>query len=135
MFATIVSRSYHDLPDSISVSTHIGPHTWMTEYDSDCISRSNWCDLVRVSCSISEPEPLNAFDSIGAILAERIEDELLEAAFWDQSAVPSLGMCTGQKLPHTEDAWNTMTRYLETVGLCIGAPTLGLIVTLNNLCV
>jgi len=43
-----------------------------------------------------------------------------------------LGIFIGQVPPHTEEAWNWMTPCLETVGLCIREPTLGLIVTEND---
>jgi hypothetical protein len=38
---------------------------------------------------VFEPEPLNAFESIEAILAASFEEAPLEAYFWEQSAAPS----------------------------------------------
>jgi len=61
----------------------------MHQYDSNCTSRTNWFDLASTSCLVFEPEPLNAFDSIEAILAATFEEEPLEAYFWEQSTVPS----------------------------------------------
>jgi len=88
-FATIALTSYHDSPDLISDNTHINPHIQMREYDCNCTSRTNWCDLARTPCWILEPEPLNTFQSIHIILAESIQEELLEVDFWQQSAIPS----------------------------------------------
>jgi hypothetical protein len=49
----------------------------------------NWFNLARTLCLIFEPEVLNAFDSIEAILTATFEKEPLEAYFWEQSDVPS----------------------------------------------
>jgi len=46
---------------------------------------------------------------------------------------PPLGILTGPKLPHTEEAGNWMILHWEAVGLSTGEPTLGLIVTHNCL--
>jgi hypothetical protein len=85
----IASMSYYDLPDLISTSTLTDHHIRMRQYDSNCMSRTNWFDLARVHCLVFEPEPLNAFESIEAILAASFEEEPLEAYFWEQSTVPS----------------------------------------------
>jgi hypothetical protein len=61
----------------------------MHQYDSNCTSRTNWFDLAGIPCLVFEPEPLNAFESIEAILTASFEEEPLEAYFWEQSAVPS----------------------------------------------
>jgi len=61
----------------------------MQKYDSNCTSRTNWFDLAGIFCPVFEPEPLNAFDSIGAIVTAAFEEEPLEAFFFEQSDVPS----------------------------------------------
>jgi len=61
----------------------------MQKYDSKCTSRINWFDLVGIPCLVFEPEPLNAFESIEAILTATFEEEPLEAYFWEQLTVPS----------------------------------------------
>jgi hypothetical protein len=61
----------------------------MHQYDSNCTSRTNWFDLTGIPCVVFEPEPLNTFESIEAILAASFEKEPPEAYFWEQSAVPS----------------------------------------------
>ena len=81
--------SYSDRPDLISVSTHIGHHIRMHQYDSDCNSRINWFDLAGTPSLVFEPEPLNAFESIEAILMATFKADPLEANFWEQSDVPS----------------------------------------------
>jgi len=83
-----VLTNYSDLPDLISASTHIDHHIRMQKYDSNCTSRTNWFDLAGTPCLVFEPEPLNAFESIEAILTATFEEEPLEAYFWEQSAVP-----------------------------------------------
>jgi len=60
----------------------------MHKYDSNCISRTNWFDLAGTPCLVFEPHPLNAFNSIEAILAATFEEEPLEAYCWEQSTVP-----------------------------------------------
>jgi len=89
-FATIALTSYHDLPDLISLNTHTELLIRMRECDSYCTSRTNWCHLAGTFRSISKPKPVNAFDSIGVILAESLEAEPLASAFLEQSAVASL---------------------------------------------
>ena len=86
---TIASTNNNDLPDLISVATVISPHTWMHQYDSNCTSRTNWFDLPGIPCLVFGPEPLNAFNSIEAILSATLEEEPLEVYFWKQSTVPS----------------------------------------------
>jgi len=81
-FATIASTNYCDLPNLISVSTPTGPHFRMHKYDSNCTSQTYWFDLAGTPCLIFEPEPLNAFDSIEAILKATFKEEPLEAYFW-----------------------------------------------------
>jgi len=61
----------------------------MEKYESNCTSRTNWFDLAGTPCLVFEPEPLNAFDSIEAIVAATFDEEPLEAYFWEQSTVPS----------------------------------------------
>ena len=89
MSATIALTSYHDLPDLISVNTHLDPHIPKQKYDSDCTSWTNWFDLAGTCCSLSEPEPLNAFESIEGLLKTEVDDLTLPAYFWEQSDVPS----------------------------------------------
>jgi len=50
----------------------------------------------------------------------------------NQTARP-LGTLTGQKLPHTEEAWNSLNQCLEIVELSIEDPTLALTEILSYL--
>jgi len=61
----------------------------MYNYDSNYTSRTNWFNVAGTPCLVFEPEPLNAFKSIKAVLAATFEEEPLEAYFWKQSIVPS----------------------------------------------
>jgi hypothetical protein len=61
----------------------------MQKYDSNCTSRTNWFDLAGTRCSLSEPEPLNAFESIEGLLNIEVDDICLPAYFWEQSDIPS----------------------------------------------
>ena len=65
----------------------------MPAYDANrpTTSRINWFDLAGRTCQLSEPEPINAFDSIDAIISET--EEPLEAYFWDE--------------PQTISPWNS----------------------------
>jgi hypothetical protein len=58
-------------------------------YDSNYTSQTNWFDLARTPCFVFEPEPLNTFEGIEAVVAATFEEEPLEPYFWDQSTVPS----------------------------------------------
>ena len=86
---TIALMSYDDLPDLISINTHIDPHIQMQKYDSDCTSQTNWFNLAGTCSSLSEPEHLNAFESIEELLNTEVDDLTLPAYFWEQSDVPS----------------------------------------------
>ena len=66
--------SYYDLPDLISISTHTDPHIQMQKYDSNCRSRTTWFDLAGTFCSLSEPEPLNAFESIEGLSNTEVDN-------------------------------------------------------------
>jgi len=88
-FVMIALTTYHDFPDLISTNAHINPNIRMQEYDSNCISRTNWFDLARTNSSLSKPEPLNAFEGIEGLLNTQIDDLTLPAYFWEQSDVPS----------------------------------------------
>jgi len=77
MSATIALTSYTDLPDLISISTHTDHHPGMLRYDSNCTSRTNWFYLASTPCLVFEPELLNAFRSIEAILTAMFEEESL----------------------------------------------------------
>ena len=57
----------------------------MQKYDSNCTTRTNWFDLAGTHCTLSEPEPLNAFESIEGLLNTEIDDLCLPAYFWEQS--------------------------------------------------
>jgi hypothetical protein len=61
----------------------------MHQYNSNCTSPTNWFDLAGTPCLVFEPEPLNAIESIKAIFAATLEEEPLEAYFWELSTVPS----------------------------------------------
>jgi hypothetical protein len=89
MFTTIATKNYDDLPDLVSVSKLTYHNIRMHRYDSNCTSQMNWFDLAGTTCLVFEPEPLNAIESIKAILAATFEEEPVEAYFWEQSAVPS----------------------------------------------
>jgi len=85
----IALTSFHDLPDLISANTHIDRHFRMRKYDSNCTSRTDWFDLAGTQCSHSEPEPLNALQSIEGLSNTEVDDLILPAYFWEQSDVPS----------------------------------------------
>jgi hypothetical protein len=51
----------------------------------------HWFDLAGTLCLDFEPEPLNAFESIEAVLSATIEEEPSEAYSWEQSDFSSLG--------------------------------------------
>ena len=55
-------------------------------YDSNCHCRVNFFDLAGTPTQLAEPEPLNFFDSIDALLHET--EEPLEAYFWDAPDTP-----------------------------------------------
>jgi hypothetical protein len=101
----------------------------MQKYNSNCTSRTNWFDLAGTHCTLSEPEPLNAFKSIEGLLNTEVDNICLPAYFGNNQILPSLGIITGQKPPHTEEAWILTTQYSEIAGLGIGAPIPGLTVT------
>jgi hypothetical protein len=61
----------------------------MGEYDSYCTSQTNWFDLAGTRCSLSEPEPVNAFENIEGLLNTEVDDPILPAHFSEQSDVPS----------------------------------------------
>jgi hypothetical protein len=60
----------------------------MLEYDNQCTTRVNWFHLAGTPCRLSEPEPLNAFDSIQGLLRTTLE-EPLPAYFFEQSDTPA----------------------------------------------
>jgi hypothetical protein len=78
---TIVLMSYPDLPESISVSIRTDHHTLIHQNNSECTSWTNLFDLAGTTCLAVEPEPLNIFESIEAILAATFKEEPLEANF------------------------------------------------------
>jgi len=88
MYATIEFTSYADLPDLISVSARIDPHSQMDHIDTKGTYRMNWFDFARTPCLVLEPEPLNTFERINTVLAVTFEEEPLEEYFWEQSDVP-----------------------------------------------
>jgi hypothetical protein len=49
----------------------------------------NWLDLAGTTCLVVEPKPLNALDSIAAILTATLEEEPFDVFLWEQSTVPS----------------------------------------------
>jgi hypothetical protein len=89
IFATIASRAADSLPDLISETTPIAHHTRMQMYDSNCTSRTNWFDLAGTHCTLSEPEPLDTFESIEGPLNTEVDDTCLSAEFWEQPDTPS----------------------------------------------
>jgi len=84
----IALTSYHDLTDSISVNTHIDPHIEMREYDSNCTSRMDSVDHAGTHHILSEPEPLNSFESIEGLSNTEVDNLMLTAYCWEQSDVP-----------------------------------------------
>jgi len=89
IFATIALISADSLPDLISDITPNDHHTRMQKYDSNCTSRTNWFDLAGTHCTLSEPEPLNPFESIEELLNTEVDDLCLPAYFWVRSDTPS----------------------------------------------
>jgi hypothetical protein len=76
------------LPDLISEITPIDHHIRMQKYDSNCTSRTNWFDLAGTHCTLSEPEPLNTFESIEGLLNTEVDNICLPAYFWERSDTP-----------------------------------------------
>jgi len=88
MFAMIVLMRYNDSPDLISINIHTDPQIPMLKYKSNCTSQTNRFDLAGTLGPGFEREPLNAFDCIRDILAMTLEEEALEAYYWEQSDIP-----------------------------------------------
>jgi len=88
MFGTIASTSYHPLLNWISISTLTNPDIRMLKYKSNYTSRISWFDLPKTLHPVFEPEPFDAFDSIGAVLASTLEEQSLHSYVWEQSDVP-----------------------------------------------
>jgi len=84
----IASTSADSLQDLISDIITIDHHIWMQNYDSNCTSRTNWFDLAGIHCTLSEPEPLNAFESMEGELKIEVDDICLPTYFWAQSDTP-----------------------------------------------
>jgi hypothetical protein len=61
----------------------------MPEYDSQCTTRTNWFHFAGTHCTLSEPEPLNGFESIKGLLNTELDNVYLPAYFWEQSDTPS----------------------------------------------
>jgi len=61
----------------------------MQEYESNCTSRTDWFDLFGISCYVFEPEQLNAFECLEALLTATFMEEPLVAYFWEQLDIPS----------------------------------------------
>jgi len=80
---------FHDLPDVISPNIRTDPYNRMQEYNSNCTSRTNWFDLARTHSSLSEPEPLNAFESMEGLTNTEVDTLILPVYCWEQSDVPS----------------------------------------------
>ena len=80
---------YHDLQDALSVSTPIDHHIRMQDYELNSTPRTNWFELAGTWCSLSGPEPVNAFESIEGWLDTEVHDVVLPAYLWEQSDVPS----------------------------------------------
>jgi hypothetical protein len=60
----------------------------MQKYDSICTSRTNWSDLAGPHCTMSQPEPLNGFESIEGLLNIEVDNICLPAYFWELSDTP-----------------------------------------------
>jgi hypothetical protein len=61
----------------------------MRQYASDWTSQTNWVELAGTTWPVFEPEPLNAFECIEAVLTATFEEEPREAYFWEQSDISS----------------------------------------------
>jgi hypothetical protein len=62
----------------------------MQEYESNCTSMTNLFHVGGIFCLVFEPEPLNAFESIEALLTATFEEEPQEVHFLEQSDISSL---------------------------------------------
>jgi len=89
-FATIALPRNHDSPDLISISTLIDFHIPMQEYDSNCTSGTSWIYLAGSHCSLPEPEPVHASESLEGSLNTDVDHLILPAYIWEQSDVPSV---------------------------------------------
>lgn len=116
---TIVLISYQDLPDFISVSTHIDHHSRIKKYNSKCTSQKNWFDLAGIPCLVDTPEPLNTFESIRAILTATFEEEPLETYFWIDQMSPLLLIFWGQMWVQKAEDWILTTQGLDNIRLSI----------------
>ena len=80
---------------------------------------------------MSEPEPLNAFQSIEGLLNTEVDDLILPAYFWEQSDVPSPWNIYWTEAAAYGGGLELDNLYSEIVGPSTGEPTLGSIVTLG----
>jgi len=103
-----VLNSSHDLPDLTSISTPINHHTQKTKFARDCIYQMNSVDLSRTPVSVFEPDPLNTFNGIKAIITTTFEEEPLEAYFVNNQTLPPCGTLTGQTQPGRVVVWTSL---------------------------
>lgn len=82
--ATIALTSYVDIADLISISSHTDDHIRMQKHDSNCTSQTNSVDLVGSPCLVFDPELLNAFENIDAVIKATSEEDPCEASFLAQ---------------------------------------------------
>jgi len=86
--ATIASTTADSVLDLISTIFPIDHHIRKQKYDTNSTSRTNWFHLAGIHCTLSEPEPLDAFESIEGLLNTEVDDICLPAYFWEQTDTP-----------------------------------------------
>jgi hypothetical protein len=85
----------------------------MHQNEIKCTSRTNRFDLAPVPCLVFQLEPVNAFESIEAVLAATFQEEPFETYFVELPDFPSL--------------WHTYwtDAAIQRVGLDINHPVFG----------
>jgi len=80
----------NSLTDLTSESTPIDFNIRKQKYDSNCTCITNWFAHAGTHCSLSRPEPVNAFESIAGLVNTMVDEINLPVQFREQSDVPSL---------------------------------------------
>jgi len=89
----------------------------MQKYDNHCTGEMNWFNHARMACFIFEPEPVNTFQRIEAILTAALKRFLLKLLFANCFISHLLGILIGQTQPEKGEVWGITTQWLDNTGL------------------
>lgn len=112
----IVSKSYQDIPGSLSVRAHTDHHMSMPKYHSNSTSEWNWFELAVTPCLVLNLIPTTFLPVLKPYLQQLSEKNLWNNMLGMNWLFCALRIYIGQRKTERAEVWTLSTQRFENIG-------------------